>query len=42
MAVEDALTSLLLAHRQGNREASDTLFALAEMDKVELRNYLKT
>ena len=28
MAVEDALTSLLLAHRQGNREASDTLFAL--------------
>ncbi len=28
MAVEDAITQLLLAHRQGNREASDKLFAL--------------
>ncbi len=29
MAIEDAITQLLLAHREGNREASDKLFALA-------------
>ena len=28
MAVADAITQLLLAHRQGDREASDKLFAL--------------
>ncbi len=28
MAVEDAITQLLLAHREGNKEASNKLFAL--------------
>ena len=41
MAVEDAITQLLLAHRQGNRDASDKLFALVYKAKGMLSVMLR-